>query len=128
MHLPYTLPTLTIPSNFPAQAMQSKNHLYFVMPNAGVDLYKMLHDQSCDTGMEEEAALDLIIPIFDALRYLHGSGFAHRDVKSENILVTDSPRHVYLIGKVPGTPTLLVRALPELTRLSVIAACIQILI
>ena len=70
------------------------------MPNAGVDLYKMLRDQNCVGGMREDAALDLIMPIFDALRHLHGSGFAHRDVKSENILFTDDPQHVYLIGKV----------------------------
>ena len=110
MHLPctcilsYIHLSVNLPGNcFPAQAMQSRTHLYLAMPYAGVDLNKMLHYQNCVGGMNEDAALDLIMPIFDALRHLHGSGFAHRDIKSENILFTDDPQHVYLIGKVPST-------------------------
>ena len=80
------------------------------MPRVGHDLFEMLVDHASVGGIAEDKALELTVPILDALRHLHELGFAHRDIKSENILVNydrnvDNPRHpyvdqVYLIGNV----------------------------
>jgi len=59
------------------------------MPRVGSDIFELL--VQCTTGeaagLPEDMALQVIAPIVSALCHLNGMGFAHRDVKSENILV-----------------------------------------
>ena len=86
-----------------------------VMPKAGPDLYRWIKARARETNapLAEDVALNFVRPVIDALSHLHQSGFAHRDVKSENILVQcrydrgDVQRpvieQVYLIGTVHTT-------------------------
>ncbi|OUM65937.1 hypothetical protein PIROE2DRAFT_53650 [Piromyces sp. E2] len=47
-----------------------------------------LFDAICDNGaFKEEEAKKMIKPIFQAVKYLHHCGIAHRDIKAENILL-----------------------------------------
>ena len=80
-----------------------------VMPKAGVDAYAMMRTHF-QHGMAEDTALDFLRPIIDAVCHLHRSGFAHQDVKSENILVQYREGgvidHVCLIGTARTAPFL----------------------
>ncbi len=59
---------------------------FFVMEFVeGHTVYDLLRQ----TGrVEEEAALDIVIPITDALAHAHSRGLIHRDVKPRNIMIT----------------------------------------
>ena len=80
-----------------------------VMPKAGRDAYFMIHHLYLD-GMPEDRALDFLRPIVDAVCHLHRLGFAHQDIKTENIMVRyrlgGAIDHVCLIGTAHTIPTL----------------------
>lgn len=46
--------------------------------------------------MHESEAIQLISPIFDSLAYLHQRNFVHRDVKPQNIFITDQGNPILL--------------------------------
>lgn len=59
---------------------------YFVMEFVdGRSVYDAL---KADGAYTEEGALDVIIPIAEALEHAHGRGLIHRDVKPRNIMIT----------------------------------------
>ena len=98
------------------QVLQSRTHLYFAMPKVGSNAFELVSSHLCVGGISEGTVLNVIWPIIDALCHLHEAGFAHRDVKSESILVDFSPNqhdpqrpvinHVCLIGNT-GASTIL---------------------
>jgi len=57
-----------------------------------------LHDYLLSLGgrMSEKAALDIIFPILDGLREVHAKGFLHRDIKPQNIYITNTGRSILL--------------------------------
>ena len=78
------------------QVLQSRSHLYMVMPKVGSDVFEFISVCVGEVdGMEEATTLKIIKPILCAVEHIHSLGFAHRDVKSENILVdfTMDPAH-----------------------------------
>lgn len=46
--------------------------------------------------LSEQTALDLLMPILDGLREVHDKGFLHRDVKPQNIYLTQQGRPILL--------------------------------
>ena len=59
---------------------------YFVMEFVdGRSVYEAL---KADGAYTEEAALDVVIPIAEALAHAHDRGLIHRDVKPRNIMIT----------------------------------------
>lgn len=73
------------------QVLQSSSDIYLVMPSMATDVYEMTSKLKTSGGIAEDHILDMIRPIMDALACLHERGIAHRDVKSENILVDYTP-------------------------------------
>lgn len=55
----------------------------------GGDLYSALKRER--VGLHEGVALRVAIQIVRALKYMHARGFAHRDVKPENIMFAERP-------------------------------------
>ena len=54
--------------------------------------YVMSHPEEAPARLPKEAVLEKVLGwalnILDALRYIHGERFAHRDLKLDNILVS----------------------------------------
>lgn len=46
--------------------------------------------------LSEATAVDIIMPILDGLREVHGKGFLHRDIKPQNIYLTTDGRPILL--------------------------------
>ena len=94
------------------QVLQSKSYMYMIMPKVKSDLYAMLRKHDSTGGITEDTALNILSPVIDAVCYLHKAGFAHRDIKSENIMLNydlnvDDPQRpvvnqLYLIGNHAG--------------------------
>jgi CheY-like chemotaxis protein len=63
----------------------------------GVDLESFLARRRSDTApFDVREALDVLIPVADALAAVHRSGIAHRDVKPGNIMLTPNGRIVLM--------------------------------
>ncbi len=59
---------------------------------AGIDLDKRMKQ----ARLSQVEAVELIIPLAEALQYAHGKGFVHRDIKPGNILI-DADHKPYLV-------------------------------
>lgn len=55
----------------------------------GSDLYSALKKER--RGLSETVALLIILQVLDALKYMHSLGYAHRDVKPENLMFSEKP-------------------------------------
>lgn len=68
------------------EVIEANNTAYFVMEYLdGGCLRDMI--QKTGTGMSEEKALSLMVPICQAVSYIHGHGILHMDIKPENIVM-----------------------------------------
>jgi len=73
--------------------MHSATHLYISMPLLGKDVFELISEAAGEKcGLHETTALEIVTPVISALAHLNEMGFAHRDVKSENILVKYTTR------------------------------------
>jgi len=73
-----------------------RNIPYFVMEQlSGVNLATFL-DKRKGTPLAVAEALDILIPVADALAAIHRVGMAHRDVKPGNVMLTPSGRIVLM--------------------------------
>ena len=57
-----------------------------------------LYDHLTQVGgrMNEQAALDTMLPLLDGLHEVHAKGFLHRDIKPQNIYITTAGRAILL--------------------------------
>ena len=39
-----------------------------------------------DNGFSEEKALEVILPVMEAVQHMHDQGYAHMDIKADNIM------------------------------------------
>ena len=75
-------------------AFQDENNLYMVMPlMQGGDL--RFHLQKRSIRVSEELIRCYAAEVICALRYLHGKGLMHRDIRPENLLL-DQEGHIHL--------------------------------
>lgn len=58
--------------------------LYLVMEHAEEDLADVLPQRA----LSAEEARDMLLPVLDALEYLHGKNLVHRDIKPANVLAS----------------------------------------
>ena len=65
------------------------SYVYLVMPRFGCgDVFGFITEFAGEVNdFDESVAMSVVRPVLSALSHLHTRGFAHRDVKSENILV-----------------------------------------
>jgi len=60
--------------------------------SCSLSYYVMSHPEEAPARLPKEAVLEKVLGwalnILDALRYIHGERFAHRDLKLDNILVS----------------------------------------
>lgn len=66
----------------------SKDNLYIFQDLvSGGDLFSYLARTDCLSAISETESLIIIYQILQALKYLHGQGIVHRDLKLDNILL-----------------------------------------
>ncbi|MCB1809417.1 MAG: serine/threonine protein kinase, partial [Candidatus Competibacteraceae bacterium] len=66
--------------------------------------------QRIDNGLEPATSIRIIRAVLEALRYAHGQGLIHRDIKSQNILLYENDTPVvtdFGIVKIVGEKTML---------------------
>ena len=72
----------------------------------GTDLHTLIMWKG---RLEPEEAVDIIVPVTEALAYAHGKGIIHKDIRSSNVIVTDTGRPVltdfWIDHAVRGTGT-----------------------
>ncbi len=74
---------------------KSNNTAYLVMPYLeGINLYEYLSQQGERLSFEE--AVQIIMPVLDALKAIHKEGLLHRDVSPDNIFITTEGRVILL--------------------------------
>jgi len=68
------------------EVIEANNTAYFVMQYLdGGSLRDMVHDSG--SAMGEEKALSLMVPVCQAVEYIHSHGILHMDIKPENIVM-----------------------------------------
>lgn len=74
------------------ECFEANRTVYFVMPyQDGLTLAQAIRTRtSVGENFPEKKAVDLLTKILEALQYLHGRGVFHRDIKPQNILITNS--------------------------------------
>lgn len=74
----------------------SNNTAYYVMEYIdGGDLRKLILDNK--GGISEQEALSIIIPIANAVSYIHQQGIMHLDIKPDNIVIRNNTKEPVLI-------------------------------
>jgi len=63
----------------------------------GLDLFAILSVNNFEVSMQEKEAKKIFAQLIDALQYTHKMGFAHHDIKLENIMLTEKESAVRLI-------------------------------
>lgn len=85
-----------------------ENGIHFIAVEflEGTDLHTMIMWKG---RLEPEEAVDIIVPVTEALAYAHGKGIIHKDIRSSNVIVTDTGRPVltdfWIDHSVRGTGT-----------------------
>ena len=107
---------------------QDRQRIHLVTPYvAGRTLKALVRDsvrgtaRDAETGLrnvlQDRVLVDIVIDICEALSHAHVQGLAHRDIKSENVLVVESPGGVpttcYLIDWGLASPVVEVNADPS---------------
>mmetsp|Transcript_178527 Transcript_178527/g.566513 ORF Transcript_178527/g.566513 Transcript_178527/m.566513 type:complete len:437 (-) Transcript_178527:223-1533(-) len=73
------------------EIFEDNRFLYVVMELVpGGELFKVISDRRAVVWEEDIASIGL--QILEALEYLHGIGIVHRDIKAQNLLLTEAPQ------------------------------------
>lgn len=82
------------------EVYEDENQIYLVQElGSGGELFDVLDEQP-DYRYGETEAVQLMLQILSALRYLHSKGIVHRDLKLENFLFsTNRHKQLKMIGK-----------------------------
>jgi len=80
---------------------------YLVTEYAEENLAEVLHDRPLTTGETRE----MLLPVSDALAYLHGQGLVHGNLKPSNILAVDNTVKISTEAVSAGDPADDIRAL-----------------
>lgn len=73
---------------------KANNTAYMVMEYAGEFSLQQFLDE---TGtLTQEQLLDLVLPLLDVLEAIHATGLIHRDIKPDNILISDAAQPVLI--------------------------------
>ncbi|KNC48531.1 CAMK/CAMKL protein kinase [Thecamonas trahens ATCC 50062] len=72
--------------------VETETRLYLVMEYIdGSDLVHLWHyDNPLEPGLTEDEARRLLIPIVQAIHYLHRNNIVHRDIKLDNVMVNSA--------------------------------------
>lgn len=78
------------------EVFQANHTIYYVMEYIdGGDLRRLVHDNK--GGLSEQEALGVIVPIAEAVSYIHQQGIMHLDIKPDNIVIRKSTKEPVLI-------------------------------
>jgi len=67
---------------------KTTDHCHFILEYMkGKDLYDFLQQRSYK--LQEQLAKKIFFHLLQGVKYLHGLGIVHRDIKLENIMMTD---------------------------------------
>ena len=69
------------------EVFRTNNDLYFVFEFVEKDLYKVMKDNN--NQMDSKDVKSIMYQLLDGLSYIHKNQFFHRDLKLENILMTE---------------------------------------